>query len=512
VGTNSSSNPNWGGVVQGIMQGMQNSDGSGGGRGSNNRPNPGYQRNYYNDGYNSDYNSGYNNYGSGSGRNYYQSGNGYSDSYPEYAPPAPAEPQKNSLPKAVPLKPKANEISLRSRQITAAELQACIEQIDGQLDECVTGMCSELEDSFVKPSDLIAEMSKHNIEPAQQTQLLQAIRTGNAAQAQILWTQITGDAASGQELYGEVELQHAFSSLSEKALSGTLSSGDLRMARTRLSKMNLPAEARRGVTKTFKQLEDLTKIRTALDSAVAGSASSTATVPAGVASVIYNPGLPSQSILSLGNGYLMVGLGGTGSFSLASCNVVQSLGWPSCEAPPLAESQASEYSDGVLVMNPVENEATVHYTVSGHSYSMAPGHKQHLPAGTNWRVEFDRGGKWGKKAYTLTTGGYYFAPSEQGWELYSKTFECALDNTGNPNPFHCVVQNKYVTLAPGEVRSWTCTYPLLVRYDRGNGSASRQLEFVNAGTYRVAINTTDNLWELYPSDQVQHAGLASGAR
>ena len=41
-----------------------------------------------------------------------------------------------------------------------------------------------------------------------------------------------------------------------------------------------------------------------------------------------------------------------------------------------------------------------------------------LPNGRVWRIEFDRGEKFGPAAYSLAPGTYEFTPTDLGWQLY----------------------------------------------------------------------------------------------
>ena len=74
-----------------------------------------------------------------------------------------------------------------------------------------------------------------------------------------------------------------------------------------------------------------------------------------------------------------------------------------------------------------------------------------------------------------------------------------LDNSQNSQEFDFIYQGGDVTVPAGGARTLTSNYPIVVRFDRGNGS-----DFVvkttpmTVGTLQVGVNANDNLWDLFP--------------
>jgi hypothetical protein len=115
-------------------------------------------------------------------------------------------------------------------------------------------------------------------------------------------------------------------------------------------------------------------------------------------------------------------------------------------------------------------------------------------------VGFDRGASLGDATYTVADGTYYFTPAESGWNLYRQRFDVVLDNSENPSTFNYSLNGEQKTVPASRTATITGNYPLVVRFDRGNGlqRASKVLNF--SGTVQVGVNARDNLWDLFPTD------------
>ncbi len=161
---------------------------------------------------------------------------------------------------------------------------------------------------------------------------------------------------------------------------------------------------------------------------------------------------------------------------------------------------AKRVTNGVLLMNPEENRATIQYVLSNKNYSLTPSFKQALPEGQAWVVSFDRGAKYGLARYTLNKGTYMFGGGKRGWDLYNQKFQVTIDNGGNPDAFCYAIDNKEAEVPAGGRMTYSSEYPLLVRFDRGDGmqAAQKKIEKPNMALV-VAMNAADGLWDLYPA-------------
>lgn len=404
------------------------------------------------------------------------------------------------------MQPLANELRLKARLITAGEIQAAKTFFAGQFQDLAQRLQQELKDSVVEQSRLIQEMSAKSVSADVQSQILQSLRNADAAQTQILWSTATKDIAGGVSLYKQVALQQAIQSLGAKSGEGTLSADDVRKVRDALGAASLDTEKKNVAQDLLGQLESRVKTAAAILGAVPGQPTQTQNLPAGSAPIIFNPKLPAESAVALGNGYVMIGTGGRGEMELVTGDVATAMGLPVSDGTPAAPSSAEEPDEGVVLANSPDSGTTVYYTVLGNEYTMGPGYTHTLPY-ASVTVNFNRGGSFGRKEYTLSPGTYRFTGTDQGWELYAREYRVTIDNTGNPYEFHYVADNQRAVVGPGQTKEHKSKFPVLVRFDRGNGTAVKQVRG-DQGVLKVAVNPQDGMWDLFSPAKVAGAAAA----
>ena len=222
-------------------------------------------------------------------------------------------------------------------------------------------------------------------------------------------------------------------------------------------------------------------------------------LPFGTATqIIYVPNMPSEQVVDLGNGTLLVGTGGATSGVIATTgNAAQVAGLSVGIGQPVPDTQAEAILSGVLLLN--AGDQTVNYNVNSDQFSMAPDFRQALPGGQTWEIEFDRGGEHGKAKYGIADGTYAFTPSDNGWELFEQSaYKVTIDNSKNHFPFNYVLNNTQQTVPAGQVQEHSSPYPLVVRFDDGSGQErSKQLD---KGEYAVAITTEGSIDLFAPSE------------
>ena len=115
-------------------------------------------------------------------------------------------------------------------------------------------------------------------------------------------------------------------------------------------------------------------------------------------------------------------------------------------------------------------------------------------------VEFDRGNGAAVGRYTLASGFYRFGIADNGWELYSATWEVTLDNSGNDAEFHYLRAGRQESVPAGGTRKLSDKFPIRVSFDRGTGSepAERSLD-QNGSTYRIALRNPSDGLDLFPT-------------
>lgn len=229
-------------------------------------------------------------------------------------------------------------------------------------------------------------------------------------------------------------------------------------------------------------------------------------MPSGLIDMILNPLLPADATYALPSGAVMDGTGGQGGFAMGQGTLAEAMGLPAGVGTPVPAALSDpndRATSGLLIMNPSRNKVGVEYIVNDQNYSIPSGYNQRIPGTGTWLVQFNRGPGFGDARYSLTEGTYYWATIERGWELYVREFSVTLSNADNPKTFEYIVDNTPVSLAGGQSRTHTSKYPITIRFDRGGGNEPGQKQFNDAtvGKFqvKVAVNTVDNLWDLYPA-------------
>lgn len=161
---------------------------------------------------------------------------------------------------------------------------------------------------------------------------------------------------------------------------------------------------------------------------------------------------------------------------------------------PVNDSNATTTSAGVLLRNPESNGASISYLLDGHSYTMEPGYSQRLER--SYLIEFDRGGDYGTARYTIADGTFEFTITDRGWDLRKKTYEITIDNRNFPGDFGYLLDGQEYTVRAGEVRQHSSSYPILIEFDRGDGSEPAR-KVLYSGTYTVGIDVTHGRLDLF---------------
>ena len=224
------------------------------------------------------------------------------------------------------------------------------------------------------------------------------------------------------------------------------------------------------------------------------------TIPVGKITVITVPSLPQDDMALLPNGTLLVGTGGQGLVSIAQLNASDVLGVSIGVGKPVPDVETDvtkRVKEGTLLLNPAENGGTVEYVIANTNYSLQPTYTHTLPSGKSWVIRFDRGAGHGEATYTLADGTYVFGSSDKGWELYPQKFSVTIDNRGNDAAFNYNVDNQQFEVAAGASKTHDSIYPIFVCFDRGNGQEAIKKVHDAKLTLQVAVDPSDNLWQLY---------------
>ncbi|MDB5385176.1 MAG: hypothetical protein JWM11_822 [Planctomycetaceae bacterium] len=258
----------------------------------------------------------------------------------------------------------------------------------------------------------------------------------------------------------------------------------------------LPAVA--DLSTSVKTLKSWVEARFLVESAESEKGSA-AKLPTGDITLVFDPTMPVGTAIVLNNKAMLIGNEGVGALTITKGNAAQALRLPIVTGNPLPEAQGEEMVAGTLLTNPKSARGTMNYNLNGNHYVMEPGMTQKLPPDRKWVIEFDRGQTFGAAAYTLSAGTYRFTPTDLGWQLYRDRFDVVLDNSQSNQEFNFIFLGENLTIPAGGSRTLSAIYPIVVRFDRGNGQEFVTKTLPPNGTVQVGVNATDNQWDLFPT-------------
>jgi len=385
--------------------------------------------------------------------------------------------------------------------LSAAEQEKALAAIDRHTSDEVAQLKERLKE--VLPDELSILTLTNGWRAEDQNALIAALRNGDPTGIYEAWTQGNPRDTAGAEVVArQGEVKRNLARLQHDLHKSTVAQQDVADLEASLGKLAPAKPAAGEIAKSLDPLRTWLAVRQYVDTAVT-DAGAIASLPSGKVAIIHDTGLPFGSAIVLGNGAVMVGGNGRGPVSVTFGNAAEALGFSVVTAEPVADAQGEEVKSGTLLVNPTGSGANVIYTVNGSRYVMEPGMSQKLPAGPTWIVDFDRGSGLGHSTYTANEGTYYFTPSEHGWNLYHHRFDVVLDNSENPVTFRYTVNGEKQTVAAHSTAAISSDYPMVIRFDRGNGlqRASKILKF--DGTVQIGVNARDNLWDIFPTNAGQ---------
>ena len=215
--------------------------------------------------------------------------------------------------------------------------------------------------------------------------------------------------------------------------------------------------------------------------------------------IIEDPLIDDGIILAIDPGTVVIGTGGEGDLTVIE-GTAEDLGIPCMDSEPIPEADAGLTGGcGVILNNPKSSRGKVNYTLDGKSFSMEPGYTHELPGGRTYLLEFDKGGTFGKARYSLAEGTYDFGVGSQGWDVFSKTYEAILDNSGNSTDFNYVRDDQRFVVKAREQQTLTGKCPILIIFDQGHGGDPAR-RVLREGTYTVGVDTSTRLLDLFRED------------
>ncbi len=462
----------------------------------------------------------------------------------------PNELPTNPAPEPIATDPQPNSGELAGRQITEAEVQRAREFFQQRLLDLAKVLEKRLPPAEYDPEQLAALMVQHSIPVEIQIQIVDALNRGEYDQAREIWVTIVPRVEIPfkpsrirvlfLKFYVMIErgyisyplVQEIFYYLPPEAQRPSTCCGadDLLVQIQEVVRINeaiagVPAETPTDYSKpeSFSKPQSNDRPYTYASTEVQtgqfagkpdsfgkpggvgetqpyGKPGQPVPIPSGPVNIVYHPKLPDRQVVVVNAQTVMVGTGGRGAFRMEHGYVAEALGHRIGHGTPMADNQSDLVRSGVVVVN--ATQAKVGFVFGSHQVTLEPGYQQVLNG--KGEISFDRGAGKGTARYTLESGTYEFEVGADGWDLHSKSYEVTVSNEGNLEPFNYIAQGQQVSLAPEETTTHTASYPILIRFDRGDGSAVKQIRWEKSqGTLQIAINPTDNLWDFFVFDEME---------
>ncbi|HWB01200.1 MAG TPA: hypothetical protein VG713_22075 [Pirellulales bacterium] len=428
------------------------------------------------------------------------------EAFGQNAPGGPAEPSAGNQPlrrnSFQPGKTVAepNKV-IKPIPLTAKERDTALAGIDRHIVESITQLKDKVNKTL--PDELGILSKTTGWSPEKQNALLVALRNSDPAAVFEAWVQGNPQDTAGAEIVArQTEVKRDIMRLEQDMQNRGALTQDIDALGSAIAKITGSTPAINEAAPLFNLLKTWAEVRVFVQNATL-EPGPTAKLPTGKVALITNPELPFDQVIVLGPNAVMLGNQGHGPLKVTEGIVTEALGLPVVQGPPLPEAEGQEMIGGIMLINPKASQGTVNYLLNGNRYVMNPGMAQRLPEGPQWVIEYDRGDNRGMATYTVTPGTYFFKQTPDGWQLYRERFDVVIDNSQSRQEFHFVYHGENMTVPAGGTLPISGMYPIVVRYDRGNGADQAAKTMYFSGTVQVGINPADNMWDLYPTNENQ---------
>jgi len=408
-----------------------------------------------------------------------------------------------------------NAVAVTNKIITPLPLSAdfqrnALSNIDKNVSGQVTDLALKLKN--ILPDELAILTKTTGWKTEAQQALVGALRAGDPTTVYQAWVKGNPQDTAGAELAArQADVKRLMTKLAQDAEKDKASlKQDMADFDTGIGKIAGATPAVSDLAVAVKTLKTWIEARRLIESATPGKGPVAKLPGGGDVTLIFDPTLAVGTAIVLSEQAMLIGREGNSALQITTGNAAQALGLPIVTGTPLAEAEGEEVAEGVLIINPASARSTINYNINGNHYVAAPGSNQKLaPSGARgWVIEYDRGEKFGQAVYTLSPGTYQFTPTDlQGWQLYRQRFDVVLDNSQNKQEFHFIFRGEDITIPAGGSRTLKSSYPIVVRFDRGNGAAFvAKATPLTVGNLQIGVNATDNLWDLFPTAENRREG------
>ena len=415
---------------------------------------------------------------------------------PEPKPEPPPKPVANNKPAAT--TPEQNTIDLVARQITLEEIRAAQVFFNKRLEDYLSTLQQRLPAVDVDTDALTSLLLEKGIAAEIQIRILDALQAGDLDAAETIWIGIFPDS---RVPFGMPRARTRFAEFYVTYEGGSCTMADVVQLENDLIEMGVAEEPCCGAESLLDDVKESLRISQVIAQSKPGNGDVNVGVPAGEVGIVYLPSLPDGTVVVLDEGTVMLGTGGVGKLHMARGNVASAMGYPQPIGQAVEENNAKLVRDGILLENPTED--VVNYVVDRGSFTMQPGYRQSLTGEASRIISFDKGTGGQTAKYKLAEGSYKFVIKNRAWDLQKTVYKVNIDNSDNLEPFHCIVQGEHVVIPAGQTQTHSSDYPIVVRFDRGNGSSTKQVVHKrSSGDLFVAVNPADSKWDLFDPSAV----------
>jgi hypothetical protein len=385
--------------------------------------------------------------------------------------------------------------------LSATERDLALGSIDRHLADEVARLKDKIKN--ILPDELAILTKTSGWTPEKQNALLVALRAGDPAAVFEAWNQGNPQDTAGAEIVArQTDVKRIMGLLDQSVQNKASIAQNLSDLEAALNKVATSTPAANEALTQVATIKTWAEVRRIVENATVATGA-VVKLPPGNVTLIYDPSLAQGKAIVLGPTAVMIGSQGHGTLVIKTGSAAEALGLHAVTVHPVDDAEGQEVADGVLLVNPKDSKATIQYNVNGNHYVMEPGMAQRLPGAGPWVVDYDRGAGLGANTYSVADGTYYFTPTDKGWQLYKQRFDVVIDNNDNPQEFHFLFRGRNITVPANGSVPLASPYPIVIRFDRGNGTtlATKSMRF--SGNVEVGVNPTDNLWDVFPTTENQ---------
>jgi hypothetical protein len=380
----------------------------------------------------------------------------------------------------VPTAPK--DVVNKAKKLLAKEIVKKLESVVESLEDSVM-----TED---KANSIAQKFINEGKDKKKVSDFLSAINSGDADIAGKIVTELSDDPFEANKIVKEINLNKQITEFSESIQDENFTKQDSSNLKKLIDKAKLSLKIKKNVQKAIKEFDEYLGILEILTSYKASS-KETILAPTGVVTVIYCPSLQQDVAYALDSQvYIING----DEFGKDEEDI--SATFPKIPVYNNPISQSTQQTKQVNLINSTDRTATYHLD-DNTSRTLEAGKKAtfDLPSSETIRVRSQ--GRW--KAFSVGTGNYAFNYSGGVWSIVSNQLTITLDNSANPLPFTCFINEQEHTIGPGEQISFTASNGVFdVQFARNENVNNRATYVIEEnGSYKIGLDQKDNKWALF---------------